>query len=126
MKPDRRKKRRRAYRSGLRGEWIAIGYYLLRGYWPLARRYKTPVGEVDLVVQRGRRIVFVEVKVRQSGSSDALAAISPKQQARISRAALHFLTIRKVPTTMDKRFDVLVIGGTLQVIHTPNAWFADI
>ncbi len=36
----------------------------LRGYRVLARRYKVPVGEVDIVARRGRTLVFVEVKAR--------------------------------------------------------------
>ena len=55
-------RRRRAYRFGLRAETVASLFLMLKGYRILARRYRTPAGEVDLFVKRGNLIAFVEVK----------------------------------------------------------------
>jgi putative endonuclease len=58
---------------------------LLKGYVPIARRVRTPVGEIDLIVRRGRGIVFVEVKAR-GRAEDALVAAA-RSRTRLGRAA---------------------------------------
>ena len=59
-----RQARLKAYRRGHRGEWLAAAALLLKGYRIVARRYRTRLGEVDLIARRGRLVLFVEVKVR--------------------------------------------------------------
>ena len=73
----------------------------------LARRYRSGSGEIDLIVRRGRTIVFVEVKQR-AGEAEAILAVRPASRKRIARAAE--LWIGKHPTlaTLDRRFDVVV------------------
>jgi putative endonuclease len=61
-----REKRVRAYRSGLVAETLAALMLRLKGYAIVAQRYKTPVGEIDLVALKGRRLAFVEVKRRKT------------------------------------------------------------
>jgi putative endonuclease len=56
--------RRAGYRQGLRAETIAALFLRLKGYRILARRFTSPVGEIDLVARRGTSLVFVEVKAR--------------------------------------------------------------
>lgn len=53
-------KRVRAYRHGLLAETIAALLLRLKGHRIIARRYKTPVGEIDLVALKGKRLAFVE------------------------------------------------------------------
>jgi hypothetical protein len=60
-----RERRVRAYRHGLYAETIAALMLRLTGHRILARRYKTPVGEIDLVALKGKRLAFVEVKERK-------------------------------------------------------------
>ena len=60
----RRKQRQAAERAGRWAEIIAWLYYSIRGYHYLGRRMRSPFGEIDLIMKRGRRLVFVEEKFR--------------------------------------------------------------
>src|SRR5918992_4680158 len=60
-------------RQGRKGETLAAWFLRLKGWRILARRVKTPRGEVDLVARRGRTVVFVEVKWRARGDELGLA-----------------------------------------------------
>ncbi len=78
------------------------------GYRILERRYKTPVGEIDLIIANARRLAFVEVKGR-ADVDKALGAVSLRQQQRIKRAASHWLAKRGGQITRDIGFDVIAI-----------------
>ncbi len=86
--------RQQSERRGRRAEWLAALALMVKGYRVLARRYKGPAGgaagEIDLIVARGRRLVFVEVKQRQS-ELDAEMAISNQQAQRIARSAASWI-----------------------------------
>ena len=56
--------RQRAYRRGHRGEWLAAAALMLKGFRIIARRYRTKLGEIDLIARRGNLVLIVEVKVR--------------------------------------------------------------
>lgn len=107
------------YRAGLLAEFLAIFFLLCRGYWPCAWRYKTPVGEIDLIVRRGGVLVFVEVKYRQE-RAQALYALQPRQVSRWQRAALHFLARHGWAGRMTLRFDLIAISGRGHVQHLDN------
>ncbi len=110
------------YRAGLWAESLAALWLAGKGYRPLARRFKTPVGEVDLVVRRGRTLAFVEVKYRRK-MADALAAVSPENAARVRRCAQWWLKTR--PDLADKcdiRFDVVACAPYATPRHLPNAF----
>ena len=66
--------RQAAERLGHVAEWRAVWRLRLAGYSVLARRYKTKLGEIDIVVRRGRVLAFVEVKARAdlTSATDAL------------------------------------------------------
>ena len=55
-----------AFKLGLSAESRAAMFLIAKGYRILARRFKTPFGEIDIVARRRRALVFVEVKARQS------------------------------------------------------------
>jgi putative endonuclease len=78
--------RRRRERSGRIAELIAAAYLFAKGYRILARRHKTPLGEIDLIAVRGRRLAFVEVKQR-TAVDVAEAPVSARQARRVQRAA---------------------------------------
>lgn len=83
------RQRRRSERRGRTAEWIAAAFLMLKGYRILARRARTPYGEIDLVAVRGRRLAFVEVKYR--GTMDAAnLAVSRRQAQRIASAGEHW------------------------------------
>jgi putative endonuclease len=108
-----REKRARAYRSGLFAESLAALMLRLKGHRIVARRYKTPVGEIDLVALRGRRLAFVEVKRRET-REDAAWTLPAKQRRRIVRAAQYWLAGHPNFAGHDIAFDV--------VLTAPWAW----
>lgn len=115
--------RRRAERRGFRAEALAALLLALKGYRILARRCRTPVGEIDLVAVRRRRLVFVEVKVR--GRAEAAAwALTPRQQARIARAAEYWLAHRSAYHGHDIGFDVILLAPWAWPRHLRDAFRA--
>jgi len=113
--------RRRAERRGRLAEAVAAAWLQLKGYRILAKRYKTPLGEVDLIARRGRAIAFVEVKAR-SDMRAALEAVTPQQRRRSARAVLAYLMRHPEAADCDLRFDVVVVRPFALPRHFPNAW----
>ena len=113
--------RRRAWRYGRLAEAAAAGWLRLKGYRVVARRFRTPLGEVDLVVRRGRTLAFVEVKARHEAAA-ALEAVTPRQRGRIGRAAQAFLVRRPDLADCDLRFDVVIVGRGRPPRHLADAW----
>jgi putative endonuclease len=107
---DGRDKRRAAFRRGLSAETAALLLLVLKGYWPMARRYRGGGGEIDLVVARGRTVVFVEVKRRKDGE-EALAAVTPAKLERIARAAARFRAERGLDDRYLYRCDAVTVSG---------------
>lgn len=117
MKRDRK----RSHRAGLRAEYVALFHLLLKGYLPLKMRYKTPVGEIDLIVKRGRTLVFVEVKGRRD-QRDAAEAVHAKNQSRVVRAAQYFLAAHPRLANCEVRFDVCLVPWYRLPHHIPQAF----
>jgi putative endonuclease len=115
--------RRAAERSGHRAELLAGLYLQLKGYRILARRYKTPVGEIDLIIKRGHTIAFVEVKGRRDRSS-AAESIHGQNQARVVRAAQWWLSKHGQYIEHAVRFDVCLIAWYRGVHHIAHAFTA--
>lgn len=104
-----REERRRREARGRQAETLAWLYLLLKGYRLLARRYRCPAGEIDLICRRGRVIVFIEVKAR-ARIDDAAAAITPHQLGRIRRAGDYFLAAHPRLAGHDCRVDALLVA----------------
>lgn len=111
------------YLTGLRAESLAALLLRLKGYRILARRYKTPFGEIDLIARRGPVTVFVEVKARSGGDDDALYALQPRQIGRILRAAESYRG--RDNTVRDMRFDVIAVSGPWRVRHIVGAFHSN-
>ncbi|MCC7250424.1 YraN family protein [Hyphomicrobium sp.] len=114
-----RDERRARDRAGRRAEWIAALALRLRGYRILGRREKTPLGEIDLIAVRGRRVAFVEVK-RRASEEAAEAAITDAQRARIRRAAQLWLARNARYQTHEQGFDVIFLIGRRWPRHVEN------
>ena len=82
--------RRAAERRGKSAELLCLWHLRLKGYRILARRYKTPAGEIDLIARRGGTLAAIEVKARADFDA-ASEALTRRQQQRIMRAVAHFL-----------------------------------
>ena len=114
-----RDERRARQRHGRHAEWIAAFALFLRGYRILAIREKTPLGEIDLIAVRGRRLAFVEVKQRATQEA-AEAAITDIQRARIRRAAGLWLGRQEPYQAYDLGFDVVFLVGLRWPMHVEN------
>ena len=96
---------------GAAGEDQAARWYLEQGYRVVARNWRCREGELDLVVRRGRQLVFVEVKARRTDRFGAPAeAVTIDKQRRIRRVARRYLADTGERGTL--RFDVVSILGT--------------
>lgn len=115
--------KRRAWRFGRIAETVCVWYLRLTGYQVIARGFRVPVGEIDIIARRGRTLAFVEVKAR---SGDYAAdALSPRQRRRIVRAAEAFLKVRPGLAELDLRLDVMLVRRWRPPMHLPGAWRVD-
>jgi putative endonuclease len=114
---------------GKTGEDLACRELQRRGYAVLARRYRTRFGEIDIVCQDQRTVVFVEVRARRTKRyGEAIESITLRKRRRIGAMALDYLAWTN---RLDDpcRFDVVAIDGigteamTLRVI--PDAFHVD-
>lgn len=118
---NRSNARRRAWRSGRRAEWLALIWLRLCGYRLLRHGYRCALGEVDLILQRGNLLAFVEVKRRPSLAA-AAEAIRPAQQRRIAAAAAHFLQRHGRYASFLLRYDALLLAPGRLPRHVTGAW----
>ncbi|MFM5884405.1 MAG: YraN family protein [Novosphingobium sp.] len=107
---------------GRRGEVLAAWYLRLKGWRVLARRVKTPRGEIDLVAKRGRIVAFVEVKWRAT-AAEADQAIDPYRLRRVIDAA-NAVAPRYARKGEDVRIDVLLLAPGRLPRHIVNASLA--
>lgn len=114
--------REKAYDYGLWAETVAAIWLCLKGYRILRRRYKTPVGEIDIIARRKDVLAIVEVKARAE-EGDALQAVVPQGRRRIENAARHFLARNPCYGDFNIRFDVIAVYGAISILHLDNAWF---
>ncbi len=108
------------YRTGIWAEYVAAAFLTVNGYRVLKIRYKTKVGEIDLIAKRAGVICFVEVKFR-SNLDDACAAVLPQSISRIRRAAEHYL-LGNNSKSSTIRFDVIGLSPQLRIRHIKNAF----
>ncbi len=113
-------KRQRAERGGHRAEAIAALWLQLKGWRILARRVRTPVGEVDLVAKKSRMVAFVEVKARAT-AAEASFALDAYRLRRVAAAAEELAPpfVRKGD---DMRIDAMFIVPWRLPRHLPNVW----
>src|SRR5689334_11037827 len=76
--------RAKAYRSGLFAETLTALLLRLKGQRIVAQRYRTPVGEIDLVALKGKRLAFIEVKRRKTKEETAWTLPPPGSDAASS------------------------------------------
>lgn len=115
--------RRRAETWGRRAELLAAWWLRLKGYHILARRVRTPVGEIDLIARRGGTLIFVEVKARADLPS-AASALTYVSQRRISRAA-NALLARFGGGCEAARIDAVLVTPWRAPRHIVGAWVGE-
>ncbi len=107
------------------GEEAAARFLEKRGFTLLARNYRTPVGELDIIARDRQHLLFVEVKTRRSAAFGAPAeAVGAHKQRQIVRAAQWYLATARYPD-LQPRFDVIAVlvgSGEPVISHIPNAF----
>ena len=111
----------KTYDRGIMAEGAAEIFLRAKGYKILERRYRTKVGEVDIIALDDEYIVFIEVKARAT-LDDALFSITPKMRGRISDAAMAFLSENPNYTMRPMRFDVIAVKLPFTIRHMENAF----
>jgi len=117
--------RKAAFRFGLSAESRAAALLIAKGYRILARRWRTPFGEVDIVARRRQVVVFVEVKAR-GHLDDAAEAVTDRQQRRIVAAAEAWLARHPHITPRDIRFDAVLVAPLRMPRHIQAAFDASL
>ena len=112
--------------KGRQAERLAQIYLLGRGYQPLAARFKTPVGEIDLIVRnflpwRAPVLAFVEVK-RRPTLDEAAESIHARQRQRIGQAAEWYLQRHPPDPKYALRYDAVFVVPGAWPRHVENAW----
>jgi putative endonuclease len=113
-RPDQRRQARE--RAGVWAEIAAAACLLLKGHWILARRHRTPFGEIDLIARRGRRLTFVEVKQRQS-LIEAESALEAMHGDRFALAVEHWLSRHVRHRDLDVHLDAMIVLPWRWPIH---------
>ena len=103
-------KKKQAYRFGIWAEYLAICYLLLTCHKIIAKRYKTPLGEIDIIAKKGNTLLFIEVKGRYNNDDNLHEAITPQQKKRIQQAASLFLMKHPHYQNNSCRFDAILIS----------------
>lgn len=108
------------------GEDEAVSYLLRRGMKIIARNYRAPVGEIDIIAREKKQLVFVEVKARSSQNfGTPQEAVGVRKQRQIIRTAQWFLSENKT-VKLQPRFDVIAVmpgkNGKAQIEHLPDAF----
>jgi putative endonuclease len=114
--------RQRAHRLGHSAEWRAVWRLRLAGYSILARRYKTKLGEIDIVARRGSILAFIEVKAR-ADFEQATFALNGRQFGRVASAASLFVARHPHYANHSLRFDAMLVVG-FWPRHMRDVWRA--
>jgi putative endonuclease len=112
-----------AFRLGISAESRAAMLMIAKGYRIAARRWKTPVGEIDIVARRRRSLVFVEVKARAEFDA-AAESVTEQSKRRIVAAAEAWLAHHPDDAQSNIRFDVILMVPGKLPRHIANAFDA--
>jgi len=111
---------------GQRGEKLAEGFLRKQGMKTVARRYRTPVGELDLVMREGETIVFVEVKTqRDTRYQEPQERVRADKRRKLLKAARWFVA-QKPWADPPCRFDIVAVTlpevGEPRIVHFADAF----
>jgi putative endonuclease len=112
-----------AFRAGISAESRAALLLIAKGFRILARRWRSPVGEIDIIARRRQLLVFVEVKARAT-IDDAAWSVTDRQRVRIIQAAQAWLARNADDRIQDIRFDAVLVAPGRMPIHIPAAFDA--
>ncbi len=113
-----------SHRKGVDAEEAAARLSAAEGARILARRFRTPHGEIDLILEEpGGGIVFVEVKARGTVEA-ALEALTPRQARRMEAAALFWIAAQSFAREPETRFDLVAFDAQGRPTWLKNIWLA--
>ncbi len=116
-----RPERQAAFRVGISAESRAAAFLVAKGFRILARRWRSPLGEIDIVARRRQLLVFVEVKARAT-IDEAAEAVNERQRRRIAAAAEVWLAANPDKKIIDIRFDAILVAPGKIPCHVPAAF----
>ena len=120
-----RPERQIAFRTGISAESRAAAFLFAKGFRILARRWRSPVGEIDIIARRRSLLVFVEVKARER-LDDAAWSVTDRQRLRIAAAAEAWLARNGDDRIRDIRFDAMLVAPGRIPRHIPAAFDASV
>lgn len=115
-------RRLKAYRRGRSSEWLAAAALMAKGYRIVARRYRTKLGEIDLIARRGDLVLIVEVKARRT-LLEAMEAIGGLSERRIEGATDLWLARQPDHARLSLRFDMVAVLPWRWPVHVENIFF---
>lgn len=109
-------------KTGDWGESLAAGYLESNGVTVIGRNIRTPYGEIDLLGEEAKQIVFFEVKTLKSKQfGDPEVSVSQKKQSHMTKSALHYLQEKDL---MEAEWRIDVIAVNAANLHAPEIkWF---
>lgn len=113
--------KKKTHQFGLLAERIVVWYLRFKGYRILQWRYKTVVGEIDLIAKKRKMLVFIEVKARKNRQTMEEVFL-PHQAKRISRAAELFIVKNPRFYNYSCRFDLILVNKFFKPKHFTNFW----
>ncbi|CUH77603.1 hypothetical protein TRM7557_01457 [Tritonibacter multivorans] len=113
----------RAHLAGQAAEDAVLRAYEAQGYSRAASRWRSPAGEIDLILRKGEMVVFVEVKQARSHGR-AATSLSARQAERILTAAALFLDGEPKGQLTETRLDLALVNGEGAVEIVENAFAA--
>jgi len=114
--------RQKAYRRGHSSEWLAAAALMVKGFRIVARRYRTKLGEIDLIARRGDLVLIVEVKARKT-LIEAMEAIAHQSERRIEGAADLWLARQPDYAKLSVRFDMVAVLPWRWPVHVENVFY---
>ena len=112
-----------AFRTGISAESRAAMLLIAKGFRILARRWRSPAGEIDIIARRRSLLIFVEVKARAT-IDDAAWSVTDRQRVRIIQAAQAWLARNADDRIHDIRFDAVLVAPGRIPVHVPAAFDA--
>jgi putative endonuclease len=110
----------KAYKFGLIAEFFARLYLRVKLYKIIAKRYRSPFGEIDIIAKKNTQIIFIEVKARDDIS--LMDFISKRQRSRIEKSAEFFLKQKPKYQNYNLRFDAIIMNGYFWPNHFVSYW----
>lgn len=115
-------KKQKSYLFGLISEYYVIFLFFFNGYKLLEHRYKTKLGEIDLIFKKNNNIIAVEVKARKNKNIQIEEIVSRKQFFRIINCLKIFLNKNEIYSNFNVMVDVVLVKNIFKIQHIKNAW----